>query len=82
MAVAFAEAAVTLLRRVGAGAAAAAGLALAPLATAGEEDEDHADEEQDHGCQRRPHTDRVEGVRAAAVLVDVVLDDLWGVHPF
>ena len=53
-------------------------LAAAPLAAAGEEDEDHADKQQNHGRERRPHPDAVVGVGAAAVAVDVVFDDLRG----
>lgn len=51
-------------------------LAFPPLAAASEKDDDHADEEEDHGSQCRPHAHRVKGVRARAVAVDVVFDDL------
>ena len=47
-----------------------------PRAEAGEQDDEHAQEEQDHGCQAGPHANGVESVGAAAVGVDMVFDDL------
>jgi len=52
------------------------GTCLLPCTEAGEEHDEHPEEEQDHGCEDGPHAGRVIGVRAATVLVDVVLDDL------
>ena len=49
---------------------------LPALGAAGEEHNCSADEEEDHGCETGPHADAVVGVRAAAVFVDVVFDDL------
>ena len=49
---------------------------LPALGAAGEEDNRRADQEKDHGCKTSPHADAVVCVRAAAVFVDVVLDDL------
>lgn len=45
---------------------------------AAEEHEEHGEEEQDHGGETGPHADGVVGVTSAAVVVDVVLDDLCG----
>jgi len=52
------------------------GTCLLPRTEAGEEHDERAKEEQDHGCEDGPHAGRVVGVRAAAVFVDVVFDDL------
>ena len=49
---------------------------LPALGAAGEEDNRRADQEKDHGRKTSPHPDAVVGVRAAAVFVDVVFDDL------
>lgn len=37
---------------------------VSPCAAAGEEDQEHAEEESDHGCETGPHCDAVEGVAA------------------
>lgn len=50
---------------------------LPTLTAAGEEDDDHAEEQQDHRCQYGPHTNRVVGMRTTTVGVDVVFDDLY-----
>ena len=49
---------------------------LPALGAAGEEDNRCADEKENHGCKTSPHADAVVCVRAAAVFVDVVFDDL------
>ena len=49
---------------------------LPALSAAGEENNRCADEKENHGCKTSPHADAVVCVRAAAVFVDVVLDDL------
>jgi len=50
---------------------------LPTLTAAGEEDDDHAEEQHDHRCQCSPHTNRVVGMRTTTVGIDVVLDDLY-----
>jgi hypothetical protein len=50
---------------------------LPTLSAAGEEDNDHAEEQHDHRCQYGPHTDRVVGMRTTTVGIDVVFDDLY-----
>lgn len=50
---------------------------LPALSAAGEEDKDHAEEQQDHRCQDGPHTNRVVGMRTTTVGIDVVFDDLY-----
>jgi len=50
---------------------------LPTLSAAGEEDDDHAEEQQDHRCQYGPHTNRVVGMRTTTVGIDVVFDDLY-----
>ena len=50
-----------------------------PRAEAREQDNEHAEEEQDHGGENGPHAGRVVGVGAGGmgVGVDVVFDDLF-----
>lgn len=43
---------------------------------AGEQHDEHPEEQQNHSCQTCPHSRRVVGVRDV-VVVDVVLDDLF-----
>jgi hypothetical protein len=50
---------------------------LPTLTAAGEKDDDHAEEQQDHRCQYGPHTNRVVGMRTTTVGIDVVFDDLY-----
>ena len=47
-------------------------------AEASEEDDEHAEEQQDHGRENGPHADGVVCVRAGAVRIDVIHDDLKG----
>lgn len=51
-------------------------LLLLPRTEAGEEDDEHAEKQEHHGCKTGPHADRVEGMRAFILLVDVVFDGL------
>ena len=52
---------------------------LLARAKACQQDDEHAEEEEDHGRKDGPHADGVEGVAAGAVGVDVVFDDLWAI---
>lgn len=47
---------------------------LLPRAEAREKDDEHSQEQQHHGCETSPHADRVIGMRAFVLLVDVVFD--------
>ncbi len=49
---------------------------LSALTAAGEEDDYHANEEQDHCSKCCPHANGIVGVRPTAVGIDVVLDYL------
>ena len=49
---------------------------LPALTAAGEEDDDHADEEQNHCSKNCPHTDRIECMGATAIGIHMVLDNL------
>lgn len=52
------------------------GTALLPRTEAGEEHNEHSEEQQDHRRQNGPHASRVGCAGAGTVPVDVVLDDL------
>lgn len=52
------------------------GSVLPPLAAAGQEDDNRTEEKSNHGRESTPRSDRIGSVGAAAVRVDVVLDDL------
>ena len=52
-----------------------------PRTEAGEEHNERPPEEQDHGHEDGPHAGRVVSVRATAVLVDVIFDDLVRTQP-
>jgi hypothetical protein len=45
-------------------------------AAASEKHDEHAKEEKEHGSKSGPHADAVVGIGTAAIVIDVIYDDL------